>query len=807
VSLSLRISAAVALGGALAGCGQLAGLSSYTDGEQAADAAVLPGAHPAQEAGSDATAHPDASGGSDAREAGNDTSVVADAMEGSADAAIGDDAEESPEASAPGVDAAGGDAEAGTSDCAPSCPVSAASGYSCAAGGCNAAGGTCSGATAQCYCTSNSQCASGACAGVSGQNDVSCGTSCTTTAAAHDGFDCVLASPGIPAACEVSTFGYVPSNVNTSSTPMATLAAQIPSTGTTVSTSFTYQPPTANGPASANGGTWASGTPPYVFVYQAQASAGPDVDILVFQTLTVSSGVTLTIGGLRPVIFLVFGNASIAGTISANGYAGALNTFGTDAATPFDNPANVDNVFDGNAATYWTSDTYTTASNNTEWLAFWWPDVPLQITRPTSYLYLTPHYSGTTPLGFPVTFDIYYSNPSSWVLATTYTNYHVPSAGGPVVLPLSGTYFANGIQIVASTLGADSGHYDISFAEVQAGADPTGPGGDYNCGASAGGNGNDANTNPPYDRNTGGGGGGASGAGGTGGNDGTGGGGTAGSARANANIVPLYGGCPGGISGTCGGTQFGGGGGGAVQISAAGTLTVTGSVSAVGGAGGTSSNQTCNGSAYVGGAGGGSGGAVLLEGNSVTAPLASTPVNGGPGGVSQTTSGGAGGTSGTPTGANGAHASSSGSGGGGGYGYLKTNAGAAPTYACITVLSPAPACGGDSTCLCVADSDCPSGHCSDANSQCTGTCSGSMTAGTYDGADCALVTPAPSAWSCSAGTCSNVTSANGACGDAGIPCWCTADAQCSGGLCVDWAGCPDGACTGSGAPDGFHCRP
>ena len=141
-----------------------------------------------------------------------------------------------------------------------------------------------------------------------------------------------------------------------------------------------------------------------------------------------------------------------------------------------------------------------------------------------------------------------------------------------------------------------------------------------------------------------------------------------------------------------------------------------------------------------GGAGGGSGGAILLEGSGATA---TGTVNGGAGGHAGQ-AGGAGGTSGTPGGGNGitdGSGTKSGSGGGGGYGYLKANAGAAPAYACLTALSPVPACNAAHTsCLCVADSDCPSGKCSNVGGQCTGACTGTTGAGTYDVADCQTLT-------------------------------------------------------------------
>ncbi len=582
----------------------------------------------------------------------------------------------------------------------------AATGYTCAKGGCNTAGGACS-AAGTCYCTSDAQCNSGKCLKVSGQNDVSCGANCTGAGAA-DGFDCVLASPGIPATCAAPTFGYTPSNFAPGTyTP--------PATSTTINCNTTY-----NSSTHAFTGWCAGQTAPTIYSNVAQAG-GPSVDILAFRALTLNPGNTLTLtssGGGNAVIFAVYGDANIQGTILANGANGVKNS---------------------------------------------------------------------------------------------------------------------------TTVGA------------------SGPGGNYSCGGSAG-------SAPGSTNNAGGGGGGGSGAGGAGGNDSSGGaGGTKGSARANASIVPLYGGCPGGNSGNCGQTQSGGGGGGAVQISAAGALSVTGTISAQGGAGGSgTSGQGCGSSTWGGGAGGGSGGAVLLEGN--TAPSAGT-VNGGAGGA---TGGnavvGSGGTSGTPTGGNGTtdtnNVSKGGAGGGGGYGYLKTNTGAAPVYGCTTTLSPAPICSGAHTaCLCVADADCPSGLCVNAaQNQCAGhgPCTGS---GTADAASCQVLsttsssatysctttlspTPVPNVadtaclcvadGDCSSGKCVNgptsqctgtctgvgsgtsyscakggCNGAGGACTATAQTCSCTADSQCNSGACVKVTGKNDVSCTscsGSGIADGFSCQ-
>jgi len=127
---------------------------------------------------------------------------------------------------------------------------------------------------------------------------------------------------------------------------------------------------------------------------------------------------------------------------------------------------------------------------------------------------------------------------------------------------------------------------------------------------------------------------------------------------------------------------------------------------------------------------------------------------------------------------------------------------------CSTSLTPTPVLNsGGTACLCVADGDCSSGKCVNANSQCTGSCTGSTTS-TYDTEDCQTATSTADAWSCSAGNCDTVTSPTGSCTASGVPCWCTSNAQCpSGALCSNWNGCASGACTGTGTGNAFHCVP
>jgi hypothetical protein len=545
------------------------------------------------------------------------------------------------------------------------CSTSIPTAYACAMGGCNAASASCTGSGQGCHCVRDSQCSSGKCVKITGRNDLSCGANCSGSGAADD-FDCELASPGIPASPTVTGFGYVPSNfIPTSYTP--------PSSPTTINCNTTYSSSTH----SFTG--WCSGqTQPTIASNVAQAG-GPNLDILAFSNLTLDAGSTLTLTGNNAIVLTVYGDATLSGTIHADGATGTSNS---------------------------------------------------------------------------------------------------------------------------TTAGA------------------SGPGGNYSCGSSAGASqGNDGHCSAGAGAGASAAGG--AGPGGVGGNTRAG-----GAARANASLKPLYGGCPGGASGSWACQTSGGGGGGAVQVSAAGALSVSGSITANGGNGGTSTCFAggCGANGYGGGGGGaGSGGAILLEGQTVSAALSNTTVNGGNGGAPNTTggggagpggTGGTGGTSASAAGGSGTGSTSDGcgsytqcgGGGGGSYGYLTVHTGSpAPTYSCRTTLAPAPVPStGHTACLCVADSNCSSGKCVNANSQCTGSCTGS---GVADSADCQSLMSATTAWTCTKGNCDNVTSPTGTCTASGIPCWCTADSQCPNGKCVPWAGCGSGACTGSGIGDGFHCAP
>ncbi len=263
-------------------------------------------------------------------------------------------------------------------------------------------------------------------------------------------------------------------------------------------------------------------------------------------------------------------------------------------------------------------------------------------------------------------------------------------------------------------------------------------------------------TSPSADAGTGswepgGGGGGQSSAGGVGGMSRGAAGGPAGRSQGNGT-APLSGGCSGELPalGLLGFTPTVGAGGGGVQISAAGVLDLTnGTVKANGSKGGDGESGKCatyypaqNG---TGGAGGGSGGSVLVEGTTVVSgTITAQGGTGGAGGPAPTPNlqpGGAGGTGGAAGGGGGPGGGgtqkgsapsgctwggywSGGGGGGGAGGYVKTNqAGGA--------------------CSCKANTDCSTGYCSNVSSQCTGMCSGSVTAGTYDSIDCQTMTSTP----------------------------------------------------------------
>jgi len=264
----------------------------------------------------------------------------------------------------------------------------------------------------------------------------------------------------------------------------------------------------------------------------------------------------------------------------------------------------------------------------------------------------------------------------------------LPQSGGPavIVLPVTSLSVAGGssLRLTGSrpVVFAVFGNATIAGTiDVSASGTTPGAGGNLSCGASQGG---DGSGNTARDDGASGGGGGAFGTpGGSGGRADTdrccGGagitqpGGVGGVTRGTSGQIPLLGGCAGGRAGGC--STAGGAGGGAVQISTAGTLTVTGTVRSNGGAGAL----PCGTNDEGGGTGGGSGGGILLEGATLATSGATLQANGGAGGpggkyfqCGSGSTGAAGSTSASNAGSDGQDCVGGSPGGGGGYGRIQT---------------------------------------------------------------------------------------------------------------------------------------
>jgi hypothetical protein len=214
------------------------------------------------------------------------------------------------------------DAQPGDAPCeGASCvgPASDAAG-ACAKGSCNRAGGACL-ASAPCYCARDRDCLSGQCVVAPGKNDVSCGSSCTGTGAA-DGFQCMLGGSGFPASCSASSFAYTPSGLTSSQ-----LSGVTPSAAVDLSCAGTV---TFDG-STWSGATCSQGLPaPHTFAQ----SGGPSIDVLAFQSLTIASGVSVSFTGTNAVVILVFGDASVAGSIHADGTSGMPSRSSPGASGP-----------------------------------------------------------------------------------------------------------------------------------------------------------------------------------------------------------------------------------------------------------------------------------------------------------------------------------------------------------------------------------------------------------------------------------------------------------------------------------------
>lgn len=224
------------------------------------------------------------------------------------------------------------------------------------------------------------------------------------------------------------------------------------------------------------------------------------------------------------------------------------------------------------------------------------------------------------------------------------------------------------------------------------------------------------------------------------------------------------------------------------------------------GGGSSSSGSSSGGSSVEAGDDGAAGGATDSGDDSNSS--ADSADDGGQGDDGGDDGGGSSGSSG------GSSSSSSGSGSSSG----------APTYACVTSLSPAPVC--DSAhdyCLCtentqcnsnglnvVNNGGCKSGHCG------SGTCTGGQV---VDKAGCSVVGPTcnvggnqacPAKTVCAGGPASGYNTHADLCGGQLQCCWCTSDSACSvSGKCIDDSTAHQctGTCTGSGTDwDGMHCQ-
>jgi hypothetical protein len=259
-----------------------------------------------------------------------------------------------------------------------------------------------------------------------------------------------------------------------------------------------------------------------------------------------------------------------------------------------------------------------------------------------------------------------------------------PSGPSVVVVPVRNLTLAAGNTIKVTggspVIFAVFGNATIAgIVDASASGTTPGAGGNVSCGTSQGGNGSGSTA-----RNSGASGGGGGGFGTVGGKGGLcntdgccGGttprntpGGSGGVTRGTSSESPLLGGCAGGMAGDC--STAGGAGGGAVQISVAGTLTVSGSVRADGAPGAL----PCGASDEGGGTGGGSGGGILLEGQTLNTTGSTLRANGGAGGPDggyfHCSAGPTGSTSSSNPGSDGQNCSGGSPGGGGGYGRIQT---------------------------------------------------------------------------------------------------------------------------------------
>ncbi|MGN6439154.1 MAG: discoidin domain-containing protein [Agriterribacter sp.] len=128
---------------------------------------------------------------------------------------------------------------------------------------------------------------------------------------------------------------------------------------------------------------------------------------------------------------------------------------------------------DGNVSSIWSAMPRSSAGV-TEWIAFWFNGF-----HNVNYVKLFPRMGSSAALGFPVGFNVFYSNGPSWVPVASFTHYYTPQQS-EVVLRLPATVNANGIHIVTTELGKDDvNNFVFQLGEVTAGYEA--PGSSFNA--------------------------------------------------------------------------------------------------------------------------------------------------------------------------------------------------------------------------------------------------------------------------------------------------------------------------------------
>jgi hypothetical protein len=300
---------AVALALVPSGCGQISGLGGYSTGEAPdteAGVTVAPDGNPGEPPPTDATVADEAPEPGDSEAAGDDAP-------GASDDAPGEGGGEAGPAEAGPVSADGG-CNGSQTACAGDCVTLATDPDNC---------GTCGHMCTTTVANAQPACVSNGCNFACNTNYTLCGGKCADFST--DNGNCGGCGNSCAATCQggacIVPFGYTPSNFTAN-----TYANEVPKAGTTVNCNLTY-----TSPGTAGASTWCGGTGPYVVVNVAQ-SGGPNVDVLVFNSLTVQSGFTLSLRGTRPVILAVYGFVTIAGTVDASA-SGATPGAGGNNAT------------------------------------------------------------------------------------------------------------------------------------------------------------------------------------------------------------------------------------------------------------------------------------------------------------------------------------------------------------------------------------------------------------------------------------------------------------------------------------------